>query len=87
MVAEGGAAMPVPPPGSTADLTTDERLVLFDRQTGLPLAGRRYVARHEDGTQIEGVTDAQGRTSLLKAHSLGAVEFALFPPDAGEGAA
>lgn len=67
-----------------AQLKTDERFVLFDRQTGLPLRGRRYRARHEDGTSIEGVTDEEGRTSILKASTVGDVEFRLLLDDGVE---
>jgi type VI secretion system secreted protein VgrG len=62
------------------EIRTDERLVLFDRQTGMPVKGRRYIARHEDGTTIEGVTDDEGRTSILKSTQLGDIEFRM-PPD------
>lgn len=68
------------------DLLTDERLVLFDRQTGLPVKGRRYIARHEDGTMVEGVTDDEGRTSILKSQQIGDIEFRM-PPEAQGGAA
>ena len=61
----------------SAQLKTDERFVLFDRQSGLPIKGRRYRATHEDGTSIEGVTDDEGRTSILKASTVGDVEFRL----------
>ncbi len=63
-------------------LETDERMVAVDRQTGLPARGRRYTARHEDGTTVEGVLDDQGRTEILKAYALGEVEFRLHPKDA-----
>jgi type VI secretion system secreted protein VgrG len=58
-------------------LETDERMVAIDRQTGLPAKGRRYTARHEDGTIVEGTTDDQGRTDILRAYALGAIEFRL----------
>jgi type VI secretion system secreted protein VgrG len=63
-------------------LETDERMVAIDRQTGLPARGRRYTARHEDGTVIEGVTDEQGRTGILQSYALGDIEFRLYPDDA-----
>jgi type VI secretion system secreted protein VgrG len=66
------------------DLLTDERLVLFDRQTGLPVKGRRYVAKHEDGTMVEGVTDDEGRTSILKSKHIGDIEFRVLPEAQGE---
>jgi type VI secretion system secreted protein VgrG len=64
-------------------LETDERVVVVDRQTGLPAKGRRYVARHEDGTSIEGVTDDEGRTSILQSYALGDIEVRLLPDDDG----
>jgi type VI secretion system secreted protein VgrG len=60
-------------------LETDERVVVIDRQTGKPACGRRYIARHEDGTTIEGVTDDEGRSSILQSYAIGAVEFRLLP--------
>ncbi|MGZ5199744.1 MAG: type VI secretion system Vgr family protein [Telluria sp.] len=70
--------------GSPADLAlphtqleTDERVVVIDKQTGKPARGRRYIARHEDGTTIEGVTDDEGRSSILQSYAIGAVEFRL----------
>jgi type VI secretion system secreted protein VgrG len=68
-----------------SELRTDERLVLFDRQTGLPVKGRRYVAKHEDGTTVEGVTDDEGRTSILKSKQIGDIEFRVLPEVVGEG--
>jgi type VI secretion system secreted protein VgrG len=68
------------------EVETDERIVVIDRQTGKPAKGRRYVARHEDGTTIEGVTDAEGRTSILQSYAFGDIEVRLLPEDgAGEG--
>jgi type VI secretion system secreted protein VgrG len=66
-------------------LETDERVVVIDRQTGLPAKGRRYTAKHEDGTTIEGVTDDEGRTSILQSYAIGAVEFRLLPREGGQG--
>jgi type VI secretion system secreted protein VgrG len=77
--------------GSPADLAlphtqleTDERVVVIDKQTGKPARGRRYIARHEDGTTIEGVTDDEGRSSILQSYAIGAVEFRLLPVQARE---
>ena len=62
-------------------LETDERAVVYDRQTGLPAKGRRYVARHQDGTTITGITDEEGRTDVLQTYSLGDIELRLMPED------
>lgn len=63
------------------ELETDERVVVFDRQTNLPARGQRYVARHEDGTRIQGVTDDEGRTSILSSYAMGDIEIRLLPDD------
>jgi type VI secretion system secreted protein VgrG len=81
----GGAPVGLHLPDTT--LETDERMVAIDRQTGLPAKGRRYTARHEDGTTVEGVTDEYGRTGILSAYALGDVEFRLHPEDLAGGAA
>jgi len=62
-------------------LETDERMVAIDRQTGLPAKGRRYTARHEDGTTVQGVTDDEGRTDILLSYAMGDVAFTLHPED------
>jgi hypothetical protein len=35
-----------------------------------------------DGTTIEGVTDEEGRTSILQSYALGDIEFRLLPEEA-----
>ena len=65
----------------TTELETDERVIVFDRQTGMPAKGRRYIARHEDGTTIEGITDDEGRTDVLHTYSIGDIEIRLLPDD------
>ena len=64
-----------------SSLETDERAVVIDRQTGLPAKGRRYIARHQDGTTIQGVTDEEGRTDVLQTYSLGDIELRLLPEE------
>jgi len=63
------------------ELETDERVVVIDRQTNLPARGKRYIARHEDGTRIQGVTDDEGRTSILSSYAMGDIEIRLLPDD------
>lgn len=72
--------------GSVADLKfpaseveTDERIVLFDPQTGLPVKDRAYRAILEDGQIIEGKTDAEGRTALMQSTAMGEVEISIDP--------
>jgi type VI secretion system secreted protein VgrG len=77
----GGDGSPVGLDLPHTTLQTDERVVVIDRQTGRPAKGRRYIARHEDGTTIEGVTDDEGRTEILKSYAIGNVEFRLLPRD------
>jgi type VI secretion system secreted protein VgrG len=78
-----GAGAPVGLHLPATRMETDERLVVVDRQTGLPARGRRYTARHEDGTTVEGITDDEGRTDILRAYALGDVEFRLHADDGG----
>ncbi len=69
-VTGGGGSMPginVP----TSDIKTDERIFLFDPQSGLPVSGRGYRAILPDGQVVEGKTDAQGRTSLMQSAAMG----------------
>jgi type VI secretion system secreted protein VgrG len=81
-----GAAGPVGLDLPRTELETDERIVVIDRQTGLPAKGRRYIARHEDGTTIEGVTDEEGRTSILQSYAFGDIEVRLLADgDDGDG--
>ena len=72
--------------GSVADLTlpaseikTDERIFLFDPQTGLPVKDRSYRAVLEDGQIIEGKTDAEGRTALMQSTAIGEMEITIDP--------
>jgi type VI secretion system secreted protein VgrG len=45
-------------------MATDERVVLRHRQTREPLAGKRYSILLDDGSTVDGTTDAQGRSAL-----------------------
>jgi type VI secretion system secreted protein VgrG len=63
----------------TSDIKTDERIVLFDSQTGLPVKDRSYRAVLEDGQVIEGKTDAEGRTALMQSTTMGEVEITIDP--------
>lgn len=54
-------------------LETDERIIVTERQTGLPVKGQHYTATLEDGRVISGVTDELGRTELLKGTDMGKV--------------
>jgi type VI secretion system secreted protein VgrG len=86
-IVEGTEAGPAAVDLPRTSLETDERMVVIDRQTGLPARGRRYVARHEDGTTIEGVTDDEGRTSILQTYAFGDIEVRLLPDGDDDGEA
>jgi type VI secretion system secreted protein VgrG len=81
---EGGSGDPLSLDLPQTGLETDERFVVIDRQTGLPVKGRRYIARHVDGTTIEGVTDDEGKTGILQSYAMGDIEVRLLP-DLGGG--
>ncbi len=75
----GGSAPGITMP--TSDIKTDERIYLFDPQSGLPVTGRRYRATLPDGQVVEGKTDAQGRTSLMKSSAMGDFEIIIDQPE------
>jgi type VI secretion system secreted protein VgrG len=56
-------------------------VVVIDRQTNLPARGQRYIAQHEDGTSIEGITDDEGRTGILHSYAMGDIEIRLLADD------
>jgi type VI secretion system secreted protein VgrG len=71
------AAMTLP----TSDIKTDERIVLFDQQSGLPVKNRAYRAILDDGQEIQGRTDADGRTELMQSAAMGQVQIIIDPHD------
>jgi type VI secretion system secreted protein VgrG len=78
-IVHGGPAGGVP---ATRDFArsatpTDERLVLRQLQTRAPIANQRYIAHLADGSTVEGVSDAEGRTALVHSAALGPVRFEL----------
>jgi type VI secretion system secreted protein VgrG len=56
----------------------DQRVRITDLNTGEPIANQRYRARLEDGQEIEGTTDQQGLTQILKC----AIAFGSFTIEA-----
>ncbi|WP_373989473.1 type VI secretion system Vgr family protein [Duganella sp. BuS-21] len=66
----------------STEVETDERVILFQSQTGEPIVGRRYRLDLPDGSSVEGVTDAEGRTSLATGKEIGDIEVTIFPEDA-----
>jgi type VI secretion system secreted protein VgrG len=69
------AAMTLP----TSDVKADERIVLFDQQSGLPVKNRNYRAMLADGQEIAGRTDTEGRTELMHSASMGDVQIIIEP--------
>ena len=64
-----------------SDIKTDERIVLFDQQSGLPVKNRAYRAILDDGQEIQGRTDADGRTELMQSAAMGQVQIIIEPHD------
>ncbi|KQQ86345.1 type VI secretion system Vgr family protein [Massilia sp. Leaf139] len=62
---------------SRSNIQADERLVLRHLQTYDPLPHQRYVAHLDDGSTVSGMTDEEGRTSLVDTATLGPVRFEL----------
>lgn len=62
----------------TSIFTTDEKFVLRMRNSGLPVAGRRYCLELDDGTRFEGRTDEQGQTSLAEADAVRIARLTVF---------
>ena len=60
-------------------MRTDERLVLRNLQTREPIPDQGYIAHLSDGRTIQGVSDKQGRTSLVPSDALGPIRFELLP--------
>lgn len=63
----GGGGMPAGVSLPTSDLQFDQHVRMTDLITAEPLANQRYSATLEDGQVIEGTTDAQGYTQILKS--------------------
>jgi hypothetical protein len=61
-----------------SDIRTNERIVLFDQQSGLPVAHRGYRAILSD-QEITGKTDAEGRIELMRSTSMGEVQILIEP--------
>lgn len=61
----GGNPEPLNLPGSV--VKHDQRVRMTDYNTAMPLANQRYRAKLEDGQVIEGTTDAEGVTEVLKS--------------------
>lgn len=61
------------PPGlvfPTTQMKAHGRVVVLDRQTLLPVKGQAYTAKREDGRSVQGATDDQGRTTLIKSDEI-----------------
>jgi len=61
----------------SSTISTDERVVLRHMQTYDPLPHQRYIAHLHDGSTVSGISDKDGRTSLVDTATLGPVRFEL----------
>jgi len=75
----GGGGTPATLDFASSKIRADERLVLRHLQTREPIPNQRYIAHLEDGSTVDGVSDGEGRTSLLHGAMLGPVRFELLP--------
>jgi type VI secretion system secreted protein VgrG len=62
----GGLSLPLPK-FEQLDVPHNEKFILRDHTTGRPLVDRGYKIELADGKTIEGVTNAQGQTSVSPA--------------------
>lgn len=62
----------------TSAIAHDQHVRITDLNTGTPMVNQRYRATLEDGQEIEGTTDAQGLTQILKS----AIPFGRFTIEA-----
>lgn len=65
----------------TTSLKADERVVLRDRQTMLPIKNRRFCATLDDGRSISGSTDADGCSELLESAAMQNASIDFFPEE------
>jgi type VI secretion system secreted protein VgrG len=72
-----GGGTPTPLDFAGSKISTDERVVLRHMQTYDPLPHQRYVAHLHDGSTVSGISDKDGRTSLVDTATLGPVRFEL----------
>jgi type VI secretion system secreted protein VgrG len=72
-----GGGTPTPLDFASSAISTDERVVLRHMQTYDPLPHQRYVAYLHDGSTVSGISDQDGRTSLVDTATLGPVRFEL----------
>jgi type VI secretion system secreted protein VgrG len=75
-----GDSQVAPPTLPKSAASYDQRVRIADLNTGVPIANQRYRVKLEDGREIEGTTDAQGLTQLLKS----AIPFGRFTIEAIE---
>jgi type VI secretion system secreted protein VgrG len=68
----------------STEVKTDERVYLVSSQSGKPVAGRKYKLELPDGRVIEGTSDDEGRTELVKSDEIGEMKVTIFPDDAAK---
>jgi type VI secretion system secreted protein VgrG len=62
-------------------LETDDKVMLFNPQTGRPVKGRSYTLTQEGGKTVTGVTDESGHTNHLTSDMLDEVGVSFHPPE------
>jgi type VI secretion system secreted protein VgrG len=73
-----GGGDPASPDFISTTLHTDERIVLSHSQTGKPLPNIRYSVELDDGSTVDGVTDREGRSSLLASDLIHVAKVTFF---------
>lgn len=73
-----GGGSPDKPHLPTSELKSDERFIVHYRGSNDPVKDRRYEIKLDNGKVIQGKTDAQGRTSLLKEEQMRIAQITLF---------
>ncbi len=72
-----GGGTPTPLDFAGSAVSADERVVLRNSQTLDPIPHQRYIAHLKDGSTVSGISDKEGRTSLVDTAALGPVRFDL----------
>jgi type VI secretion system secreted protein VgrG len=78
----GALSLPLPKFGQVG-ITNNERFVLSDDLTGRPVANRPYRIQLADGRIVEGMTNAQGETSLTPNDVAQGIKLLLSKNDKG----
>ena len=74
----GGCGGFTPPELPRSNIKTDEKFIVTRRGSGAPVANRRYRIELDDGSALEGTTDALGRTELVGKDAFRIADITLF---------